>query len=254
MLADVIKNIPIDKVDLHTHSNYCDGKASIEEMVVSAIDKGVKVLGIVTHAYVDFEDFYTIAPNKVGDFLDEVDTLGNKYKDKITLLAGVEADPAASMTYEGFSYVLGSAHYFYKDGKYRSVDADPTVFTASVNELFDGDYLLAAENYFEQIKRVADLKPDIIGHFDLVSKFNEMLHAFDENDPRYVRAWQSAADELMKLHVPFEINTGGISRGWKTTSYPSKEMLAYLKAKGATFVLSSDAHRPDYIANYFDKF
>lgn len=253
MICDVIKSTPLKRMDLHTHSNFCDGKASPEEMVLSAIDKGLSVYGLVTHAYIPFEDFYTIHPDKVELFQRTVYDLSKKYEGKIKLLCGLEADPQMNMTCEGFSYVLGSSHYFCKGDKAMSVDASPDAFLQAVDEMFDGDPIRAAENYFEQLTRVADMHPDIIGHFDLITKFNERLGVIDERDSRYKNAWKKAADELIKLRVPFEINTGGISRGWKTCFYPSSEILGYLEAHGATFVYSSDAHRPEQIAGHFDK-
>jgi histidinol-phosphatase (PHP family) len=35
--------------NLHTHSLYCDGAATIEEMIVSAIENGFDSLGISSH-------------------------------------------------------------------------------------------------------------------------------------------------------------------------------------------------------------
>ena len=254
MIAELIKNTHKAKLDLHTHSNFCDGKSSAEEMVRAAIKKGLSVLGIVTHAYIPFEDFYTIHPGKVGAFQQEIRRLSDVYKDKITLLCGVEADPVSTMSYEGFSYILGSSHYFGRADDMRSVDMSPESFKHAVSELFNGDVIAAADNYYQQLTKVAELNPDIIGHFDLVTKFNEKLGLIDEQSGLYRCAWQKAADELLKLRVPFEINTGGITRGWKTSYYPSDEILRYLEGKGAQFVISSDAHRLEQVGAFHYKF
>ena len=40
--------------DFHTHTHYCDGAHSPEEMVLSAIEKGLTTLGIVTHSPMPF--------------------------------------------------------------------------------------------------------------------------------------------------------------------------------------------------------
>ena len=37
------------KQNLHTHTLYCDGKDSVEEMVRAAIDKGFTTLGFSGH-------------------------------------------------------------------------------------------------------------------------------------------------------------------------------------------------------------
>ena len=99
-----------------------------------------------------------------------------------------------------------------------------------------------------------EMNCDIIGHFDLFCKFNEQEHDFDEDDPRYVQAWQNAADTLLKTGKPFEINTGAISRGYKTDAYPSAKIRDYLQERGAQFILSSDAHSADKLIYKFDEF
>ena len=77
---------------------------------------------------------------------------------------------------------------------------------------------------------------------------------FDPHHPRYVAAWQKAVDQLVQYDVPFEINTGAISRGYRTQPYPAEEMIAYIKARGGRFVLSSDAHSADSIAYGFGEY
>ena len=69
--------------------------------------------------------------------------------------------------------------------------------------------------------------------------------------PRYVKAWQDAADVLLKTGKPFEINTGAISRGYRTEAYPSKEIRDYIRAHGGKLILSSDSHQKDTIAYRF---
>ena len=79
-------------VDLHNHTHYCDGKNSPEEMVLSAIDKGIEVFGLVVHGYTDFDDTFCAPKENVVPFQVEMNRLKQKYKDKITLYHGVEQD------------------------------------------------------------------------------------------------------------------------------------------------------------------
>ena len=95
---------------------------------------------------------------------------------------------------------------------------------------------------------------DIIGHFDLITKFIEQEPAFDVNHPRYVKAWQKAADILLNSGKPFEINTGAISRGYRTEPYPSREIREYIRQHGGKMILSSDSHQKDTIAYRFDEY
>lgn len=46
------------KINLHSHTTFCDGKNSAEEMVVSAIDHGFDVFGFSGHSYTPFDESY----------------------------------------------------------------------------------------------------------------------------------------------------------------------------------------------------
>lgn len=241
--------------DLHTHTTYCDGNNSPEEMVLSAISKGLDRIGICTHCYTDFDESYCIPHEKYGEFQAEIKRLREKYRDKIEVLCGVEQDVFSDTETDGFDYVIGSCHYVMADGELAPVDSLEEVLEYICEECYGGDYIAVAENYFKSVAQVAKkTNCDIIGHFDLISKYNEGGRLFDESDPRYIAAWKAAADELLKSGKPFEINTGAISRGYRTAPYPSKEIKQYLAENGGKFILSSDAHSIDTIAYEFEKY
>ncbi len=239
--------------DLHTHSFYCDGKNSPEEMVLSAIKKGLKKIGIVIHAYIP-DATYCVKLDKIEEFKKEIKRLKEKYFGKIEVLCGVEMDLYSNMSTEGFDYIIGSVHYFSVNGKLFDVDYNSLDFEKTIKEQFDGDYYSATENYFSSVGKICEIvKPNIIGHLDLVSKFNENNKFFDEKNPRYERAWKGAVDKLLKYNIPFEINLGAISRGYKSVPYPSLDMIKYIKENGGKFILSSDAHiKNDIAKNYID--
>ena len=242
------------KSDLHVHTNFCDGKNTPEEMVVSAIQKGVERLGLVVHAYTFFDNTYCVPKEKIKPFIDEMNRLKERYKGKIDLLCGVEMDYFSDMDTSGFDYVIGSLHYFYTGGKYYSVDHAEKYFIENVLQAFGGDYYSACENYFENLSGYATRhNPDIIGHFDLVRKFNKGNKFFDENNPRYIKARNDALDKLIALNKPFEINVGGIARGYQDFPYPCKEVIEYIKQKGGSFTLTSDSHNVNTIGFQFDK-
>ena len=98
-----------------------------------------------------------------------------------------------------------------------------------------------------------DKKIDIIGHFDLITKFNQKAVMFDEQHPRYINAAVKAIDVLIKKNIPFEINTGVIIRGYKDRPYPSDLILDKINEKGGKFLLNSDSHRSDMLCFEFEK-
>lgn len=241
--------------DLHTHSTFCDGENSPEEMVVSAIKKGLKRIGICVHSPVAFDSGYFAEEEQFPEFQREIARLKKKYKDAIEVLCGIELDIFSEVDTSGFDYVIGSVHYVEADGEFFSVDDTFEKLEEGCKRHFGGDCLALAEKYFEIAAEVAEKTAcDVIGHFDIVAKFNAGNKLFDENDPRYIAAWKAAADRLLKSGKPFEINTGGMAREYRTVPYPAPQIIDYIADRGGHFILSSDAHYADDVAFEFEKF
>ena len=110
-----------------------------------------------------------------------------------------------------------------------------------------------AEDYFQLVGDLYNkTKCQIIGHFDLVTKFNEKTPIFDTRHPRYVAAVDNALIKLLSQDVIFEVNTGAISRGYTSNPYPSKEILSKIHDMGGKVIISSDTHSTDTIDAYYD--
>ena len=239
--------------DFHTHTVFCDGNNSPEEMVLSAIEKGVQKLGLLVHAYVDFDDC-CVKLYEIEKFKAEISRLREKYKEKIQIFCGVEMDYYSSMDLEGFDYVIGSVHYLKLGEEYFAVDLTAETLRTVANKYFDGDIYAVCEAYYALVGEIADkFKIDIIGHFDLITKFSENEDFIDANNPRYINAAKGAIEKLVKHNIPFEINTGAIARGYKKTPYPSFELTKYIAKLGGKFILSSDSHNKNSLCSGFDK-
>lgn len=237
--------------DLHTHTVYSDGNNTPEEMVLSAIEKGLDVIGISDHSYTSFDDSYCLKKETVEEYIKEIQSLKTKYSDKIKILCGIEQDLYSGMPEYDFDYVIGSVHYIQLGDEYIAVDNTSDELKEAVNKYFCGDIYPLIEEYYRLVATVAEKTgADIIGHFDLITKFQEKEPLFDEKDERYIKAWQAAADKLIEADIPFEINYGAISRGYRTTPYPSKDIQEYIAKKGGKLILSSDSHHKDTIANF----
>ncbi|MCF0137981.1 MAG: histidinol-phosphatase [Oscillospiraceae bacterium] len=239
--------------DLHMHTVFCDGVNTPEEMVLSAIDKGLSAVGICTHAYLPFDKEFCIQRENYSVFQNEVAGLKEKYRDRIEVLCGIEQDILCTENTEGFDYVIGAVHCLDCGGDIIPVDNTPELLAEGCRRQFGGDYIALCEAYYESVARIYELTScDSIAHFDLVTKFNEGGRLFDESDPRYIAASRRAADELLKCGRPFEINTGAMSRGYRTSPYPAKPIMDYIRSRGGRFVLASDAHHKENIAYRFE--
>ena len=241
--------------DLHTHTIYSDGKNAPEEMILAAMEKGLDEIGISDHVYTFFDESYCLQKDKIEAYKRELAALKEKYKGTISVKCGIEYDLFSKEPTEGFDYAIGSLHYLRCDGKYYPLDCKKEDFIALAEGCFGGDYYALAEEYFSLVSDYA-MRADIdfIGHFDLIAKYNEGSALFDETHPRYLAAAKMAADKLIKAGKPFEINTGAIARGYRSAPYPAPAIYAYMKERGAAFLLSSDAHSTETIAYDFEKY
>jgi len=240
--------------DLHTHTIFSDGKNTPEEMVVAAIEKNMACIGISDHSYTKMDASYALQPEKIPEYQHMIGQLKEKYGDRIKVLCGIELDTCSDISTQGFDYVIGSTHHVDVGEDFVPVDWRADLMIEGAQKYFGGDLYALAEAYFKKIATFSEKKGiDIIGHFDVLTKFNENGAMFDTENPRYKKAWMDAADQLLTLDVPFEINTGAISRGYRTSPYPALPIAEYIRSRGGRFVLSSDTHSAENLCFAFDK-
>ena len=96
------------RIDLHTHTYFCDGENSPEDMVKSAIEKGLDEIGILAHSFVSEDPIGSLDPSKEAEFITEVERVKEKYKSEIKVLVGVEMDMFSSVDTSNYDYVIGS--------------------------------------------------------------------------------------------------------------------------------------------------
>ena len=268
-IAQLIRDESLRK-DLHVHTAYCDGCGTPDEIVQAAIAKGLDVIGFSGHGHMPFDEEMCMSLVATDAYEKEVRAAAEKYADQITVLCGVEQDYFSDQSTDRWDYVIGSVHFVVMPlaeeagadllcqvrgaFAYPSVDDTPEIFEEAVDRLFGGDVYAFAEKYYETLADVVTKTgADIIGHFDLFSKFNAGRENngkgkyFDENHPRYVAAWQKAADALLQTGALFEINYGAMNKKKRTEPYPSEPIREYLQAHGAQFIKSSDSHTPETV-------
>ncbi|MDO4468062.1 MAG: histidinol-phosphatase [Bacillota bacterium] len=241
------------KQNLHSHCVYCDGKNTLEEMVLAAIEKKFTILGFSSHAYSPYDDV-GMSKEVQEQYKKEVLALKEKYKDQIQIFLGLEQD----ITYrtenpESFSYIIGSKHYMEKDGEYRGVDYSYDVTQSIVDDWYEGSFLEYAKEYYEDLKSISQWEEiDIVGHLDLLMKFNEDEKSCSFADEQYLTYAKEAIDCLVATNKIFEINTGAIARGYRSLPYPYPNLLKYMHEKGARILLNSDCHNKDYLDCGYD--
>ena len=227
--------------NLHTHTRYGDGVNCLEEMVLGAIRSGCTSLGFSEHSplprHLD-PDGWSMAERDVDRYRAEVLALRSKYVGTLSLYLGLEQDMDSPAVEGPWDYRIGSVHSVWAEGRCLSVDNTAAALQAAISRHFGGDPLALAEAYYQRLSQVAAVTGcEIVGHFDLVTKFNEGGALFDESCPRYRDAALGALDTLSGRGLLFEINTGAMSRGYRTAPYPAPFLLRELCRRGGPLIV-----------------
>ena len=233
--------------NLHTHSTWCDGKNTTREMAEAAVRKGFDILGFSGHACVPSWDG-SMSVDDTRAYVREVLELKEEYKDRLKIYLGIEADTESRLLFkEPFEYVIGSCHSLAHDGVRMAVDYSRGVFEFMLDSWYHGDYREFVREYYKEVRRMENWEEaDIIGHIDLITKFNEDEAFFRFDDPYYVKEATDAIDVFAGKKI-LEVNTGAISRGYRKTPYPARNLLQYMKEKNVRITLTSDCHNAEYL-------
>ena len=229
--------------NFHTHSTFCDGKNTPEEVVLKAIEKGFAAIGFSGHGYTPYDLRYCMKDTDA--YITEVNRLKKAYQGKIQVYLGVEEDAFSILDRSKFDYIIGSCHYMHIGNQYFPVDSGYEYFKKCL-DAYDYDVVRLSEDYYRPFcDYINKRKPDIIGHFDLITKFDEQNTPLFLCNAQYHKIAETYIAEALKNGCIFELNTGAIARGLRTTPYPNENLLYILKKADAKLILSSDSHRTD---------
>lgn len=238
--------------NLHNHSTFSDGKFTAEENILAAIEKNMISIGFSDHSYTEFDpDTFCMKKGRLPEYIAEITRLKEKYRDQIEVYLGMELDGFTTLEDRSpFDYIIGCCHYVRLSDGYTSVDHDRNWQKDAVEKYFDGDYIAYSKAYFDgYVESVLRDKPDILGHFDLTTKFSKV----DEDSPAYRKMATEALLACLEVTPVIEMNTGAISRGYRKVPYPAPYLLQEIKKHGGKIVLGADSHHIDNLTYYFDE-
>lgn len=239
--------------NLHTHSTYCDGRDTLEEMIQTAIEKGFSSIGFSGHSPVNFDSIYAMSLEGEMEYKKEITNLKKKYDGVLDIFCGIELDTNHISNLDGYDYVLGSHHYFSRDGRLIGFDRSADEVKSVIDCHFGGDGIAFAKAYYSDLSECLwKTKIDVLAHFDIITKNCEKIHLFDVDSVEYKKLGYEAISSL-KGKIPFfEVNTGAISRGYRTTPYPTLDFMREFKKQGYGAIISSDCHDRRYLDTAFD--
>ncbi len=239
--------------DTHTHTARCGHAVGRdEEIVEAAVARGLSAIAITDHA-----PFYWLPPERhdpslamaadeLPGYVESVLDLQARYRGRIEVLLGIEADYVAGREDElarllsayPFDVVLGSVHLI--DG--WLVDAPSSLARLSQGQ---GEVDRVWASYAELL--IAATRSglfDVLAHLDLPKKFgHRSSRPFAGRQADVVAAVAASTCAV-------EISSAG-RRKPVGEDYPAAELLRELAAAGVPFVLSSDAHAPAEVGYAF---
>lgn len=241
--------------NLHTHGILCDGKDAYEDTVKRALELGFDCIGFSGHSYTPYSREFVMNPEETEEYKREIRRLKEVYKNKINVLCGLEFDMYSSEELADYDYVIGALHGLKIGEEFVGFDRDAKTVERIIEEYFGGDGMRYAKAYYEQLSQLPDYaaRCDIVGHMDLITKHMETHNFFDTQSKEYRGMVSEAIDVLASSVGVFEVNTGAIVRGYRTTPYPETFILRELKNRGCGIVIGSDCHDNQYLNAYFDE-
>lgn len=246
----------------HSHTVFCDGKNTPEEMVQEACRKKFKAFGFSAHAMHPYASETHLDVEQYAAYVAEINRLKKIYP--IELFVGFEVEYAPCISepdvsaYKklGAEYIIGSVHFV--TGPYKkkmfAVDDTPQVLKDGIENCFGGNVRMFVECYFETLREmVKTCTFDFVGHPDLIRKYNASLHLFDEEEKWYKQEVEKTVCVFAEKKVVTEINTGAIARKVMDDVYPSSFFLKSLCKAGVPVVISADAHSSQMIDCAFER-
>lgn len=248
-------------VNLHTHSNFCDGTSDLEDYVLRAIELKLSGIGFSSHAPIRFETEWHMKIDNFNNYIYEIEKLISKYSTQIQIYKGLEIDyirdyrPLFDSNIPELDFTIGSVHYLgnLKTGDLFCIDNSQIEFKKGLENIYNNEIKKLISDYYSSIiEMVQEYKVDVIGHFDLIKKLNQDNRYFDEAENWYREIVFDTIDKLKDTDCIFEINTRGKYKCYTKEFYPSNWIIEHLINENMPITINSDAHQPDELIRNFD--
>lgn len=248
-------------------SDYCDHAFStLPEMLAAAAAAGYHTFGVSEHAPRSEERFLYSEERARGWDMAKVcadferyaaalPALVEEFADRLVVLRGFEAEIVPSECYRermrgirartlpdgspAFDYFVGSVHYV---GEIQ-IDGRPENYVKAVENA--GGVEALAVRYYDLVAEMTEaLKPDVVGHFDLVKR-NAEAAGFGTLflQTANVRAAAMRALDAVQAHdAVLDLNTAGWRKGLGEP-FPAPWLVEEARRREIGFCFGDDSHR-----------
>lgn len=258
---------PIEKVSVHGgHSGqFCHhAKNSLEEVVQAYIAAGYRWVGITEHMpplndhmrYPDEADAKITAlalQEQFTRYFTEVRRLQQKYADRIRLYCAFETE-----TYHGSAsfvrklieatrpdYIVGSVHHVGGIG----IDVSQELYEQARAKAGSLEHLYC-EYFDQQLAMMHELKPSVIGHFDLIRIFDSNYTDTLELPAVWSRVERNLA-YIAEQGFILDFNLRGFDKAIE--QYPSLPVLKLALQSGIAVVPGDDSHGVNSVGRNYER-
>ncbi len=254
---------PLWRVSLHGgHSgDFCDhAVGTLRDVLQAAVDAGYHTFGVSEHAprigarYLYEEELrrgWDVAKLEAmfDAYFETLVPLIDEFSDRLVVLRGFEAEvvPAsyAELTMRWreqyrVDYIVGSVHHVHDS----IIDGPRSDFEAALKEAGSIESL-AVDYYAALAQMIRDLRPEVVGHFDLIRK-NGVHYGLAIDAPLTQRVHDAATDAMQaaaEAGCILDLNTAGLRKG-QGIPYPAPWLLEVAKDHSVPFCLGDDSHGP----------
>ncbi|KAL2000765.1 hypothetical protein VTN02DRAFT_2649 [Thermoascus thermophilus] len=254
----------------HSHSGqFCPGHAKnqLEEVVQTAIARKMQVFCLTEHMPRHKEDFYPeeIEANETEEHMieneaaywEEALRLREKYASQIKILVGFEIDwirPSSltliqrSLARFPFEFFVGSVHHVHT----IPIDFDRDMYVRARDAAGGSDERLFEDYFDSQLDMLKQLKPLVVGHFDLIRlKSDDPERSFAQWPGVWKRILRNL-DFIAEYGGMLELNSAALRKGM-SEPYPKAEICKEFLARNGRFCLSDDSHGVDQVGLNFHR-
>lgn len=255
MFKDILLQTTLtDRYNLHSHTEFCDGKATMEAFARKAVEYRFSLYGFTPHSPIPFHSPCNMLADKVGRYLNECDIIRERHPET-KFLKGMEIDylgkdygPAIPYFRDmGLDYSIGSVHFIRtQKGEWVDIDGSNEAFASRLVNYFSNDLDYIIKSFFEQsLEMISAGGFDIIGHFDKIADNADFISPGIEDNTRFIDSVDNLIDEIASAGITAEINTKKYDS--KKRFFPRTVFWKKLKQKNIPIVVNSDAHVPALI-------
>lgn len=244
-----------DRYNLHSHTEFCDGRASMVMMAEAAAKEGFKIWGFTPHSPLCQPSPCNMQFEDMDKYLEEASRLKDTHRNGMEILTSLEID-YMSLDFGPhidyfqnlpLDYRLASVHFVpSQEGVWLDCDGRFERFAEYLKFGYQGDLRYVTEKYFEQVISMLERGGfEILGHFDKIAGNAALADPGIENNPWYEALIDDVIGHAASSGVIVEINTKSLAD--KQRFFPAEKWWGKLRAAGVPIAVNSDAHYPDRV-------